>query len=826
MAKQSINLGSSANDGTGTTIRAGGDIVNDNFNELYTAIGTGSNLQITVSGASNGQALIYSSSNSRFEPANQSGGLSDIVGDTSPQLGGDLDVNSNGIISASNGNIPITPNGSGEIQLDGLKWPTSDGGSSQFLQTNGAGQLAFATVLQNVAEDTSPQLGANLDVQTNEITTSTSNGNIKLNPNGTGVVEVKGDGSSADGTVQLNCSQNSHGIKLASPPHSAAQSYTLTFPQTAPVANKLLQTDGSGNLSFSSDLTLDSLTMSGSGNVTFTAATTLALNANTGGTVVVNDGSNNADFRVESDNNANMLFVDAGSDHVNIGTSTDLGAVLNVSGTGIFQTADNTNTLSLISTDADENAGPNLRLYRNSGTPAVNDILGNIDFSGRNANSEDIKYGYIEMNITDPSDGSEDGYMSFNIMQGGANNPFFQMKTGADPVLVVNENSKDMDFRIESDGNANMFKVDAGNNQVLIGGTAATFGELGITGTGNGDANIDMYASVGSGSLGKAEIFFSTDSSSDHVSIASIVAQQPTGDEASRKGEILFNVADNGGPATAMTIQNNKNVLIGTTTTYDGELFRVNKDGTNNVATFTASNDGGAGQVTITNSFSAASSTDENAVLRFGLGNGGSAIRAYKVSDTQTAANRDVGLQFLAQDDNSEQVRFQIANNGDLSATDTSIGSLSDARLKKDIEDLTYSIDTFKALKPRTFNWKNPWLHGQETNRRGFVAQELKEADPYWVSEQKATKKPDDILDPATYYEEGDELPSGKSIGDIKTEATYSYQYADGDGSDYDLLNDGSDLDNKELIAKLGKKDAMYISVIQQLIARIETLEG
>ena len=823
MAKQSINLGSSANDGTGTTIRAGGDIVNDNFNELYTAIGTGSNLQITVSGASNGQALIYSSSNSRFEPANQSGGLSDIVGDTSPQLGGDLDVNSNGIISASNGNIPITPNGSGEIQLDGLKWPTSDGGSSQFLQTNGAGQLAFATVLQNVAEDTSPQLGANLDVQTNEITTSTSNGNIKLNPNGTGVVEVKGDGSSADGTVQLNCSQNSHGIKLASPPHSAAQSYTLTFPQTAPVANKLLQTDGSGNLSFSSDLTLDSLTMSGSGNVTFTAATTLALNANTGGTVVVNDGSNNADFRVESDNNANMLFVDAGSDHVNIGTASDLGAVLNVSGTGIFQTADNTDTLTLISTDADTDSGPNLRLYRNNDSNGDGDVLGQIDFEGRNDNSQDVVYARIRAVAEDITDGTEDARI---IIEKAVNGSTTEVMRSVGSETVFNDGSIDLDFRVESDGNANMFKVDAGNNQVLIGGTAATFGELGITGHGNGDANIDMYASVGSGSIGKAEIFFSTDSSSDHVSIASIVAQQPTGDEASRKGEILFNVADNGGPATAMTIQNNKNVLIGTTTTYDGELFRVNKDGTNNVATFTASNDGGAGQVTITNSFSAASSTDENAVLRFGLGNGGSAIRAYKVSDTQTAANRDVGLQFLAQDDNSEQVRFQIANNGDLSATDTSIGSLSDARLKKDIEDLTYSIDTFKALKPRTFNWKNPWLHGQETNRRGFVAQELKEADPYWVSEQKATKKPDDILDPATYYEEGDELPSGKSIGDIKTEATYSYQYADGDGSDYDLLNDGSDLDNKELIAKLGKKDAMYISVIQQLIARIETLEG
>ena len=38
MAKQSINLGSSANDGTGTTLRAGGDLVNDNFDELYTCL--------------------------------------------------------------------------------------------------------------------------------------------------------------------------------------------------------------------------------------------------------------------------------------------------------------------------------------------------------------------------------------------------------------------------------------------------------------------------------------------------------------------------------------------------------------------------------------------------------------------------------------------------------------------------------------------------------------------------------------------------------------------------------------------------------------------
>ena len=60
---------------------------------------------------------------------------------------------------------------------------------------------------------------------------------------------VKGDGASADGKLTLNCSQNSHGVSIQSPPHSAAQSYTLTLPQSI-TNGYYLQTDGSGNLSF------------------------------------------------------------------------------------------------------------------------------------------------------------------------------------------------------------------------------------------------------------------------------------------------------------------------------------------------------------------------------------------------------------------------------------------------------------------------------------------------------------------------------------------------------------------------------------------------
>ena len=60
---------------------------------------------------------------------------------------------------------------------------------------------------------------------------------------------ASGDGGSNDGQIQLNCSQNSHGVKIKAPPHSAGQSYTLTLPSSI-TNDYFLKTDGSGNLSF------------------------------------------------------------------------------------------------------------------------------------------------------------------------------------------------------------------------------------------------------------------------------------------------------------------------------------------------------------------------------------------------------------------------------------------------------------------------------------------------------------------------------------------------------------------------------------------------
>ena len=103
MAKQTIGLGSAANDNTGDTLRAGGDKVNDNFSEIYTALGNGSNLTVTLANPAVNQVLRYNGST--FIPSDYT------------QLTSALDVNSNSIISSSNGNISLAPNGTGNVTI-------------------------------------------------------------------------------------------------------------------------------------------------------------------------------------------------------------------------------------------------------------------------------------------------------------------------------------------------------------------------------------------------------------------------------------------------------------------------------------------------------------------------------------------------------------------------------------------------------------------------------------------------------------------------------------------------------------------------------------
>jgi hypothetical protein len=93
--------------------------------------------------------------------------------------------------------------------------------------------LATSSAISNVADDSDPHLGGNLDVGTNSIITDTSNRNIKLKVHGTGKVEIQGNTDSSGtnpGTIILNCEQNSHGQTIKAQAHSAGVTNTLTLP--------------------------------------------------------------------------------------------------------------------------------------------------------------------------------------------------------------------------------------------------------------------------------------------------------------------------------------------------------------------------------------------------------------------------------------------------------------------------------------------------------------------------------------------------------------------------------------------------------------------
>lgn len=119
----------------------------------------------------------------------------DLVNDTTPQLGGNLDVNGQSIVSTSAGNIAITPDTSGNVVLDGLNWPQADGTADQFLKTNGSGQLSFATVSSTLGNSLSLTGGSGWTIAvdgSNNLTFSYG-GDVKLRITSAGALDVEDD---------------------------------------------------------------------------------------------------------------------------------------------------------------------------------------------------------------------------------------------------------------------------------------------------------------------------------------------------------------------------------------------------------------------------------------------------------------------------------------------------------------------------------------------------------------------------------------------------------------------------------------------------------
>jgi len=147
-----------------------------------------------------------------------------------------------------------------------------------------------------------------------------------------------------------------------------------------------------------------------------------------------------------------------------------------------------------------------------------------------------------------------------------------------------------------------------------------------------------------------------------------------------------------------------------------------------------------------------------------------------------TTPNGD--LSFFCQN-SSLYERGRLRHDGYLFLTNTSIQSLSDIRLKENIEDYSFDLDKFKQFKPVTFNWKKPEYHSETPKsgkHRGFIAQDVQKLDSY---------------------------------------ALVNKFDLDIDSEERELIDE----DGIGLTSTLGDKDAMYVSVIQQLIDKIEKLE-
>ena len=122
----------------------------------------------------------------------------DVVNDTTPQLGGNLDVNGNSITSASNGNVVIAPNGTGDVQLDTDTVRVGDSNANATITTNGTGDLTLNT-----------NAGTNSG---SVVIADGANNNVTLTANGTGKIAFASD-------LQVNGTTNNWTIEVDSDDH-------------------------------------------------------------------------------------------------------------------------------------------------------------------------------------------------------------------------------------------------------------------------------------------------------------------------------------------------------------------------------------------------------------------------------------------------------------------------------------------------------------------------------------------------------------------------------------------------------------------------------
>tara|TARA_R110001599_G_scaffold256395_1_gene456576 strand:- start:30 stop:1016 length:987 start_codon:yes stop_codon:yes gene_type:complete len=180
------------------------------------------------------------------------------------------------------------------------------------------------------------------------------------------------------------------------------------------------------------------------------------------------------DFTVESDTNANMLFVDGGNNVVCVGgTTAETGDTFEV------LSADATTNVRIRNTNAGA-TGPLLIFDKSSASPANDDDVGDIRFIGKDSGGNAEQYARLLVESGNVAAGGEDAIITLNMLVNGSDTNMFTMNHVG---TTFNEGGDvDLDFRVESDTNANMLIVDASTNRVGIG-IAAPLQTLHVSGS-------------------------------------------------------------------------------------------------------------------------------------------------------------------------------------------------------------------------------------------------------------------------------------------------------------------------------------------------------